>query len=170
MSATTVQAEGYSFLPFMQDGYEFKPTLSVTGGQLDPDVSGVDTASTFGIELSFTCPLLATPTNGIRQQLSITSSDKDGLEMTSYELNPHYVIGLNPNFGIGFGPGIGLLNVDYGGDSDTVFTGQLGASMHYRTGAVYLGLEARQQFTADVDMLDDDANNTRLSFKLGVDF
>lgn len=165
-----VQAEGVTFLPVKQDGFVYEPTFSITGGSLDADVGDVDRAGTFGIELSFNCPLLATPSNGIRQQLSITSFDNDGLEMTSFEINPHYVIDLGSNFGVGFGPGVGVVNVDYGSDSDTVFAAQLGASLQYRTGAIYLGLDARQQYTGDVDGLDTDVNNTLLRAKLGYDF
>lgn len=164
------KAEGLTFLPVMQDGFKYEPTLSFIGGQLDPDVNGVDESGVVGIELSFNCPLLATPTNGIRQQLSITSFDNDDLKMTSFEINPHYVVNLSPSFALGFGPGIGLVNVDYDGDSDTAFTGQLGASIQYRTGTLYFGLEARQQYTANIDMLDDDVNNSRISLKIGHDF
>lgn len=168
--STTAIADGFTFAPFLQEGFKYEPTLSFIGGQLDPDVDNVDESGVVGIELSFNCPLLATPTNGIREQLSITSFDKDGLEMTSFEINPHYVINLSPSFGIGFGPGIGLVNVEYDGDSETAFTGQLGASLQYRTGTLYFGLEARQQYTANIDMLDDDVNNTRISLKIGHDF
>lgn len=164
------KAEGLSFLPFMQEGFKYEPTLSFVGGQLDPDVDDVDESAVVGIELSFNYPLLATPSNGIREQLSITSFDNDGLEMTSFEINPHYVINLSPSFGVSFGPGIGLVNVDYNGDSDTAFTGQLGASLQYRTGTLYFGLEARQQYTANINMLDDDVNNSRISLKIGHDF
>lgn len=167
--SASVHAAGLTFLPVNQDGFVYEPTLSIIGGQLDPDLESVDASGTIGIELSFNCPLLATPTNGIRQQVSITSFDNDGLEMTSFEINPHYVIDMGSSFGLGFGPGIGVLSVDNGDDSDTVFTGQLGASAFYRTGTIYLGLEARQQYTGSIHGYDD-VDNSRVSLKLGVDF
>lgn len=169
-SSATVKAGSFTFAPFLQEGFKYEPTLSFIGGKLDPDIEDVDESAVVGIELSFNHPLLATPANGIREQLSIISFDNDGLKMTSFEINPHYVINLSPAFAFGFGPGIGLVNVDYNGDSDTAFSGQLGASIQYRTGTLYFALEARQQYTANIDMLDDDVNNTRISLKLGYDF
>ena len=165
-------AEGWQFLPAAKPGYEADATLAVMGGVQDPDVGDVDADAAYGLELSLSCPTLKPPQGEIRQQISITGFDSDGLEMTSIELNPHYLMPLAENLDLGVGPGIGYVMAEAGRWDDDVLALQAGASLHYRSGPLFLGAEARYQFTqeADIGRRDQDLNNYRLLGKAGVNF
>lgn len=166
-------AEGWRFLPVMQPGFQAKPTIAGTYGVLDPDVDGAGSGSAMGVELSFDCILLQTPGNRLRQQLSYTRYDEDGVEIRSLELNPHYVFDLGGGLQLGFGPGLGYVqaDADTGEDADMLAL-QAGGSVHYRRGMLFLGLDARYQVTQaeDVGAGDDGADNFRALAKVGVNF
>lgn len=164
-------AEGWDALPVLGDNYSAKPTLALIGGAMDPDFSGADTGAVYGVELSLDCPLLQPPVNRIRQQLSLTHYNDD-VEITSLEINPHYVMPLVEGLELGFGPGLGVLSVDTDNGDETVFGLQAGASLHYRAGPLFLGAEARYQATTEGDFGagDQDVNNARYMVKAGVNF
>ncbi len=172
LAATGAQAaDGWTFLAGTKEGYVAQPAVSVMFGMLDPDVDGADSDAITGIELSLNCPLLQPPTNRIRQQISYTSYDKDGLEIDSFELNPHYVIETSPGLELGFGPGIGYVSAKSAGFDDSVFAFQLGASAHYTAmGPLFLGAEARYQMTGDLDGTNDGIDNFRFAVKVGYAF
>ncbi|MEF8792385.1 hypothetical protein [Thiohalorhabdus sp.] len=171
-ASSAAQAQGWSLLPVTDADYRAEPTLAALGGMQDPDVDGVSSGGAYGVELSLNCPTLATPRHGIRQQISLTRFDNDGLELTSLEINPHYVMPIGQGLGFGFGPGLSYVAADGGGDSDGVFGLQAGVSLHYRQGPLFLGAEARYQWTQDADLGggDTDLANSRLMGKAGVTF
>lgn len=165
-------ADGWSLLPATSADYEAAPTVAALGGMQDPDVSGVDAGGAYGVELSLSCPTLAPPQGRIRQQISLTRFDNDGLELTSFELNPHYLVDLGSGLALGGGPGFGYVSADSGADSDGVFALQAGLSLHYRQGPLFLGAEARYQWTQEADLggNDTDLANSRLLGKVGWNF
>jgi hypothetical protein len=171
-ASAPAMAAGWGFLPAANPGYEADATLAVMGGMQDPDVDGVDADAAYGIELSLSCPTLKPPRGEIRQQISVTGFDNDGLEMTSFELNPHYLVPLAENLDLGVGPGLGYVMAEGGRHDDGVFALQAGASLHYRSGPLFLGAEARYQFTQEAEFgrRDEDLNNYRLLGKAGVNF
>ena len=167
------QAQGWDWFPVTDAGYQAEPTLAALGGVQNPDVDGVSSAGAYGVELSLNCPTLATPRHGIRQQISLTRFDNDGLELTSLEINPHYVVPVAQNLGFGFGPGLSYVSADAdGGDSDGVLGLQAGVSVNYRQGPLFLGAEARYQWTQEADLggAETDLANSRLMGKAGVNF
>ena len=166
----TVAAEDWSFPGFNADGYRLQPTVALVGGVMDPDIGPADAGGVYGLELSMDCPLLQPPTNSIRQQVSLTQYDEDGVEITSFEINPHYVMPVADNLEFGFGPGIGIMDVDAGSHDDTLLGIQAGASLHYREGAFFAGAEARYQVTTEERFgnRDRDANNARVLLKVGM--
>ena len=165
-------AADWQFLPALQSGYQADTTLAVMGGLQDPDRSAVDAGGAYGVELSLNCPTIKPPVGHIRQQISVTRFDNDGLELTSFEINPHYMVSLAENLDLGIGPGLGYVSADAGGNSDGVFALQAGASLHYRTGPLFLGAEARYQVTQEAEFgaADEDVNNYRLLGKAGITF
>ncbi|MDR9424585.1 MAG: hypothetical protein RI567_04800 [Marinobacter sp.] len=165
-----VAAEGWEFPGFSSDDYQAQPTLAMVGGVMDPDFGPAGAGGVYGLELSLDCPLLQPPSNRIRQQLSLTQYDEDGVEINSLEINPHYVVPVSENLEIGFGPGIGVLDVDAGSHDDTLLGFQAGASVHYRQGAFFVGGEARYQVTTEERFggRDQDADNARVLLKVGV--
>ncbi|MFW5910963.1 MAG: porin family protein [Thiohalospira sp.] len=166
------QADGWSFLPATQSGYEADAALAVLGGLQNPDVDEVDSDTAYGVELSLSCPTLAPPRGEIRQQISVTRFDNDGLEVTSFELNPHYLLDLGSSLALGVGPGLGYVAADAGGDSDGVFALQAGASLHYHRGPIFLGAEARYQWTQEAGLggAETDVDNSRFLAKAGIRF
>ncbi|XKH01119.1 hypothetical protein LG325_13685 [Marinobacter nauticus] len=166
----TVAAEGWAFPGASADGYEVQPTLSLVGGVMDPDFGSAGAGDVYGVELSLDCPLLQPPSNRIRQQASLTQYDEDGVEITAFEINPHYVVPMSKNLEFGFGPGIGIMDVDAGSHDDTLLGIQAGASLHYRKDSFFAGAEARYQVTTEERFgnRDRDADNARVLLKVGV--
>lgn len=164
-------AQDWELLPVLGDDYRAKPTLAVIGGAMDPDFPGAGSDAAYGVELSIDCPTLKLPKNKIRQQFSLMQYDDD-VEITSFELNPHYVMPVGGGLEFGFGPGFGVLSVDTDGSDETLFGLQAGASLHYRAGNLFLGAEARYQVTTEEDFGngDQDADNARYMVKAGINF
>ena len=167
-----VSAEGVELLPVMKEGYQAAPTLSLLVGAADYDVTGLDSDTVAGIEAAFDCPLVRLPGGTVRQQVSITGFDEDGLDVTSFELNPHYLVPVSDTLAIGFGPGIGYLDADLGGDDEGVWALQAGVSAHLDLGTMFVGAELRQQWTQEERIAgrDRDLDNARLMLKVGVKF
>jgi hypothetical protein len=172
LGASSVQAEGWEFLPIAGDGYEFKPKLSLITGSMDP--SDASSGAMTGLELAMNCPLLKAPNGVIRQQVSYASYDEKGVEITSFELNPHYQIELAQDVTFGFGPGFGYVWAESTGLDDSAFTLQAGASLNYSLGQIEIGAEARYQtMVSDITTAggaDVDLDNTRLMIKVGYKF
>ncbi len=174
LASVNAQAtDEWSWFAGMKDGYTAQPAVSLMFGMLDPDVDGVDSDAITGIEVSLNCPMLQPPTNRIRQQISYTRYDKDGVELTSIEANPHYVIETSPGLELGFGPGFGyvMAKTDNGTLDDGALALQLGVSAHYTgMGPLFIGAEARYQMTGDFDGIDDSIDNFRVALKVGYSF
>jgi len=171
LASVNAQAgDDWTWLAGHKEGYVAQPAVSLMVGVQDPDVNGVDSGSVTGIELSLNCPLLQPPTNRIRQQVSYAKFDNDGLELSSFELNPHYVVETSPGLELGFGPGLGYVTAKAGGVDDSTWGAQLGVSAHYTAmGPLFLGAEARYQVTGDFDG-GDGADNFRMALKVGYSF
>jgi hypothetical protein len=165
-------ADSWNLLPAADEGYQAQPTVALLGGQLDPAESGLDSATATGVELSLNCPLLAAPGGTIRQQLSYVRYDKDDVEITTIEINPHYMIDVADNLQVGFGPGLGYVSIDTPAGDDAALALQFGGSVQYRLGRIYLGAEARWQWAGDVEIANTDVSpdNTRVLAKVGFNF
>lgn len=165
------QASAWNFPAVTTAGYTAEPTVALLGGALDPDIDGASSDTLYGIELSLNCPLIQPPSNRIRQQLSLTRFDDQGVEITSLEMNPHYVVPVAENLELGFGPGFGVMWVDSGDQSETLLGVQAGVSLHYRRDGFFVGAEARYQLTSEEDFGagDTDINNSRVLLKVGMD-
>ncbi len=175
VSMQGVQAEGWSFLPYKDAGFEAKPTLAVLYGTFDPDLEGADSDAAVGVELAFDCILLQPPSNRLRQQVSFVTYEDDaaGLEVSTLEINPHYTIDIASGLALGFGPGLGYVMADakVGEDADLLAL-QVGGSLQYYRGPLYAGVEARYQFTESeaIGGTQDDLDNFRALAKVGLNF
>lgn len=167
----TAQASEWTFLAGAKDGYVANPAVSLIAGNLDPDITGADSGTVTGIELSLNCPLLQPPTNRIRQQISYGVYDEDGLKISTIELNPHYIVKVAPGWEVGAGPGLGYVSVESDGFDESAWALQLGASVHYTgMGPLFVGAEARYQVTDELGDTSEEADNTRLALKVGMSF
>ena len=175
LAAGAAQADGWTFLPATKPGYKAEPSIAVTAGYLSPDSSLTDGAVAYGAELSMNCALIQPPSNRVRTTVSVLSFDDGGLKLTDFELNPHYVVELSDDFWVGGGPGVGVVMADTSGEDATLLAFQLGASAHYRMDKLFIGGEARYQFTQSKDVgpaanPDSGVNNWRALVKVGFNF
>ncbi|MET0091558.1 MAG: outer membrane beta-barrel protein [Candidatus Thiodiazotropha sp.] len=164
-------ADHWGFLPAKSDGFDPDLTLSVMGGITDPLPHGLDADLSFGLELPMNCLLLDPPQGSIRQQFSYMQYDDSGLKITSFEMNPHYLYRIDDKFSIGVGPGIGYVDADGRHVNEGVLAIQGGVSLHYKMSEqLFLGAEARYQWTQELDDTNDDLKNTRIFGKVGYRF
>ncbi|SFD15593.1 hypothetical protein SAMN05660831_00916 [Thiohalospira halophila DSM 15071] len=166
-------ASAADWFPVAEDSYSAAPSVAVVGGSQEFDSDGADSGSIAGVEFALNCPLLAVDSGRIRQQVSLTQYDEDGLETTHLELNPHYLFVDDGNLTVGAGPGFGLVQGDLdGAGDDSVFALQAGASVNYDFGPAFVGAEARYQWTTEADFgsVEEDLSNTRVMAKVGVNF
>jgi len=174
LGAVNVQAaDEWNWFAGLEDDYVAEPTVSIMLGQMDPG-DNLDSDTISGLEFSLNCPLVKPPSNRIRQQVSFTTYDDQGVEITSIELNPHYVVEVSPGLEIGGGPGLGYVMVDSGTSDESVFALQLGISAHYTLQSpLFIGAEARYQITGEDNFggsEEDDINNYRIALKVGYSF
>lgn len=164
------------FFPiFTDENWKAKVEVAAVSGHMDFQGKGVDSGVISGIELSFECPVFTIPgENTIRQQLELSQYDKNGLRITTIEMNPYYHINLSDNLVWGFGPGIGAMNADADGNKDQwLFTVQAGTGLKYYMGDIILGADIRYQWTAEKDIgsgSKQDLDNTRFLVKVGYRF
>lgn len=169
LTTSSSQAAGWRPFPVSQAGFKAEPTLAVIGGALNPSIRSADTDQALGIELSFNCIALQPPEGKLRTQVSYTKYDDSGLKINSFEINPHYLWPLGKGLEAGVGPGIGYVSGKSGGFDESALALQLGASLHYRSGPLFLGAEVRYQATQS-DFQGDDLDNTRVMLKVGYNF
>lgn len=162
LSIPVMAEDSFELVPITQDDYQAKSTFSLLAGSGSANSAS---GSVVGLEYSLTCPLLKLSRGSIRQQISYTTGDMGTVTLSSFELNPHYLIELSDSLALGFGPGFGYLSSKSDIETKSMLAFQLGGSLHYRVGSWFLGGEARQQFAADSDW-----NNMRLAAKGGIDF
>ncbi|MGM0413251.1 MAG: outer membrane protein [Pseudomonadota bacterium] len=172
LSAGTASAADW--FPIADEGFSAQPSVAVMGGNQSFDWDEADSGTVAGVELAMNCGLFAPEEGRIRQQISLTQYDEDGLETTHLELNPHYLFVDDGNLTVGAGPGLGWVQGDLenGGDADA-FALQAGASVNYDFGPAFVGAEARYQWTTEADFgndVEEDLSNTRVMAKVGVNF
>jgi hypothetical protein len=173
-STTLLMAQETKFLPIAtENNYSLSPSVALVGGygKYDELDSG---SALYGIELDIACPLLQLSSNKIKQQISVVHySEKDKFNSTSIELNPHVMFDVANKLQVGVGPGFGVVFADADGDTDTVFGINIGASANYDiTSKMFVGAEARYQWTTDADFGGGDVSldNYRTLLKVGYHF
>ena len=171
-STASFADKGWAFFPGLEDGFIFDPTLSVMAGRMQSTSLVGAAANGTGLELSINCPMLQPPTNRVRQQISFYQYKDGDSILQTFELNPHYVIEAMPKLEIGGGPGVGYVRADVDGRTANMVAFQLGGSIHYRINKIFIGAEARYQFTNKADVGIGTANgakNARALLKIGYD-
>lgn len=172
----SAQANEWEFLPIAGNNYQADFSVAIVGGRIDIDNDNDtdnDDFSATGIEVALNCPLLKPPNHIIKQQISYTVSDEDGMETSSFELNLHHMFAINEKLQLGIGPSLGYTKIETNADDDNVFTYGLGASARYNVSPnVFLGAEARYAKSKDVEIagFDEEYDNFRMLFKAGYQF
>jgi len=174
LTTTAITAKEIKVLPILTDSnYCLTPSLSLLGGY-GAFSEANDGSTMYGVELAIACPALQLENLDIKQQISYVYSSNDGLTTNSIEFNPHVMFNIADKLQLGVGPGFGLVFADVeGGESDLVFGLNLGASLNYDiTTSMFVGAEARYQWTTDADFGGGDTtlDNYRTLLKVGMHF
>lgn len=172
-SVLAEEKKEWTFGPAFEEGWDPQFTVAAAANYMDPDISDVDGDLGLGLQLSLNCPWFQPPSGVIRQQFNLNKFDNDGIELTTFEINPRYYVDMSPAIRVGAGPGFGYMWTDADeGDENDMWTLQLGGDVEYRQGALFLGAGARYQFTQDesLGVDNDDADNWLVQLKAGVNF
>ena len=167
----TAAAEGWRFLPALEKGMKFEPTLAFTVSRVDPDGWSSETA--YGLDFNFNCGLIQDPKNRIRTHLNLTHFNENGLSMTGYELSPRYTVPLGNNLSVGVGPSLALFSLESGAYDEMHFGVGLAAGVNYRAGSFYAGADLRFHDTGSKSAgpgRDVDFDNVTLGAKVGINF
>lgn len=137
--------------------------VALKGGAWVTDVSGVDAAPAYGIEVSADDPFTEIVVGKIRHMLSVNHADHDGLTLDTVEWNAHWVFETQRDFWLGAGPGIGYVWADGRGRDDSPAV-QLGLSATTMVGHALVGFESRYQWTAG-DSTDNWLNVVKVGYR-----
>lgn len=165
--SVAAHAEGWRFAPgFTEQGFKFAPSLAATVNYVDPNDHSSDTG--FGVDFNFNCTLIQDPQNRIRTHLQFGRISDSGLKANAYELSPRYTVPLNGGFSVGVGPSLALYQVEMPGYDKTLRGWGVAAGVNFRSGALYLGLDARYHDTQSKD--GKNFENITLGAKAGINF
>lgn len=170
--SSTAMAEGWKSMPYKDADWSPEFTLALTTGTMDTEITGLDSNSATGLQLSLNCPWFSPPNGNIRQQFNYNQFDHDDVKITTFELNPHWYFG-EGNLTYGPSVGFGYVWVDPDGLSKTgMWSAQVGADVEYRSGAFFLGAGIRYQATQNKEIApgENGASNTLAQIKVGVNF
>ncbi len=165
------------FFPILEDNWDADLAVSATAGYMDIGNSIASGGATYGLQAAFNCPVFTIPgKNVILQQLSVNFYDNNDLELTTFEINPHYFWQLSDELRFGVGPGLGYIWTDTkGGKDPDLWAGQAGFAIEYRKGNLYANFGSRYQWTESARFRynsnkKDDMDNLLTTFKIGYNF
>jgi opacity protein-like surface antigen len=172
LSAASLSAadEFKAFPIFTDKNWKANIEVAAVAAHVNFDRSEVKDGMAYGLDLSFDCPVFTLPGDHLlRQQLTLSRYEKNGLKVTTIEMNPYYFVDLSKDLVLGFGPGIGGVHADVeGGESQWLFAVQAGAGLKYYIDDFLIGLDLRYQWTAEKEL--GELDNTRLLLKAGYRF
>ncbi len=169
-------SKGFVFFPVTDSSFETIPTFSKISGKVTVPDGNINATTTTemdleGFEIQLDCPWFQFGANPLRQQISYASYTQEDFTMTSFEINPNYIMTTDSRLiGLGFGPGFGGLRSENkaNGISETFMTLQFSVSLSLNLGFVHLGLEQRKQRSQVAGQKYWD--NNRKIFKVGINF
>lgn len=174
-TSLSAASDKFCVLPcFTDDNWRPNFEVAAVAGHMNFQQNGIKSGAVYGVELSFDCPVFTLPgDNLIRQQLNLTQYDKNGLRVTTIEMNPYYFVDIADDLVLGFGPGIGGVHADQDGEKDQwMFAAQVGAGIKYYIDDFIIGADLRRQWTASKDFGNgkQDLDNMRFLVKAGYRF
>ncbi len=175
-STVSAQSDEWKFFPaFNDDTWEANFEVAAVANYYIFERNELNNGLAYGVEVSFDCPVFTPPIeNPLRQQLSVNRYDKNGLLITSIEMNPYYFINLSDDLVLGFGPGLGAIEANPdNAKSQWLFSLQAGAGLKYYVDDFLIGADLRYQWTAEKDLGSGSKvglDNTRFLLKAGYRF
>ncbi|MCK9373640.1 MAG: outer membrane beta-barrel protein [Sulfuricurvum sp.] len=169
---SALNAKEFKVLPILDGGFCPKPQVGVSLGYTNfkhIDAQG----TTVGAEITFDCPVFTLPWDNLRQQIMVNQFNGNGINLTSIELNPYYIIDLGNGLDWGFGPGWGVIFSDTY-KRDVAFSVQAGTGLQYSIDhKYYAGADMRWQWTQAIDIapgVTETLDNYRAQVKVGYRF
>ena len=142
-AATASHADGLKFLPGLESGFKFEPSMALTAGVAHATGARDNVVGVYGIDFNMNCGLIQTPDNRIRTHVQLNHIDQSGLTATSIELSPRYTLPLGNGFSFGAGPALAWVHADNGSGSKDLFGYGAAAGFNFRKGHYYSGLDVR---------------------------
>lgn len=170
-TASLSAADEFKAFPiFTDDNWKANIEVAAVAAHVNFDPAGIKDGMAYGLDLSFDCPVFTLPGDHLlRQQLTLSRYDKNGVKITTIEMNPYYFVDLAKDLVLGFGPGIGGVHADVDGEgSQWLFAVQAGAGLKYYIDDFLIGADLRYQWTAEKEL--GELDNTRLLLKAGYRF
>lgn len=168
LTAASSHAESLRFLPGLESGYEFAPTLAVAAGVANVPDANHDADFVYGLDFNFNCLLVQTPENHVRTHLQLNRTGNSGWKSTSLELSPRYTLPVGDGFAVGVGPVLALVFADNGRADRRLFGVGVVGGVEFRHGRFYTGADLRYLETMKRRSVDYD--NWALLAKIGVNF
>ncbi|WP_265943284.1 hypothetical protein [Dechloromonas sp. A34] len=168
LAASASHAEGFKFLPGLNAGFKFEPTLAVSLGAMNAAGGNDDAMTVYGLDFNMNCGLIQTPDNRIRTHIQINHVDESGVKSTSFELSPRYTLPIGGGFSVGAGPALAMVKVDNGNTDKNLFGYGAVAGLNYRAGMLYAGADVRYLNTNERDNVQ--FENWAVLAKVGINF
>lgn len=166
LNVTASHADGLRFLPGLEKGFKFEPTVAATIGAMNTPSANDDVVAMYGIDFNMNCGLIQTPDNRIRTHVQLNFTNDSGVKTASFELSPRYTLPLGNSFSVGAGPVLGALHNDRTNDTHFAYGAVIGAN--YRMGMAYVGLDLRYLNTTEQRGVS--FESTALQAKFGINF
>ncbi len=168
LAGTASHAEGLTFLPGLNAGFKYEPTLAITAGVMDANSARDSSMTVYGIDFNMNCGLFQTPDNRIRTHVQFNRVDESGVKSTSFEISPRYTLPIGSGFSVGAGPVLGMVRVDNGNTEKNLFGYGAVAGLNFRAGAFYAGADVRYLNTNERSNVE--FENWALLAKVGINF
>jgi hypothetical protein len=168
LTATSGRSEGLKFVPVLDSGFKFAPTLALSAGAMNVRDGRDDIDFVYGLDFNFNCILFQTPENHMRTHVQINHSDNAGVKSTSFELAPRYTLPVGSGFAVNLGPVVALVLADYGAADANLFGYGGVGGVEFRSGIFYSGLDLRYLNTTERNNVQ--FENWALLAKAGINF
>ena len=163
----TAHAEGWRLLPgFTEQGFKFDPSLAATVNYVDPRAHSSDTG--LGVDFNFTCGLIQDPQNRMRTHVQFTRISDSDLDANAFEISSRYTVPLGGGLSVGVGPSLAMYQVDMPGYDKNLFGIGVAAGVNFRSGALFLGADARYHDTQSRS--GENFDNFTVGVKAGINF
>lgn len=168
LGASATHADGLKFLPGLQPGFKFEPTVALTGGVANAPAANDDAVGAYGLEMSMNCGLIQTSDNRIRTHVQLNRIEDAGVRATTVELSPRYTLPLGGGFAVGAGPVLSWVGADTAAGNRNLFGYGAAAGVDFRKGHYFSGIDLRYLNTAERDSVN--FENVMLQVKVGYNF
>ncbi|MDO8890403.1 MAG: hypothetical protein Q7V00_00995 [Sulfurimicrobium sp.] len=170
MSSSVMAADNWEWFPAGKDGWKSDFTFAFQAGSMD--VKNIGTGEFKGVEFALNCPWFCAPGGNLRQEFHLGSYKNGNASLTTFEINPHYMVPLSKNWSVGGGPGIGYVHGYIGDKEANMSSFQVTGDIDYNQGNFFFGVGARYQNTRNKEIVPGvkGMDNWLVSAKVGLNF